>query len=86
MPPDAEIPVPAGAHLRRDVLQRRLFRLHPGGRPLIGVVIAAGCVALKDIGPLPVQRLSQVLQQDLQGLVRRLLQQGDAEALIDNGL
>ena len=86
MPADAEIPVPAGAHLRRDVLKVLPLRLHPGGHPLIGVVVPAGLVLLKDIGPLPVQRLSQVLQQHLKRLIRGLLQQSDTEALVDNGL
>ena len=32
------------------------------------------------------QRFSQVLQQHLQRLVRRFLQQGDAKPLVDDGL
>ena len=82
----AELPVPACAHLRGDVLQALLLRLYPICRPLIGVVIAAGLILLKYVRPLPIQRLSQVLQQHLQRLIRRLLQQGDAQALIDDGL
>ena len=83
--PDAEIPVPTGAHLRRDILKILLFRLHPVGRPLISIVIAAGLVPLEYVGSLPVQCLSQMLQQHLQRLIRSLLLQGNAKALIDDG-
>ena len=83
---DAELPVPACAHLRGDVLEALLFRLHPVGRPFVGVVVAAGLVLLEYIRPLPVQRLPQMLQQHLQGLIRRFLQQGNAKALVDDGL
>ena len=86
MPAYTEIPIPVGAHLRRDILKVFLLRLHPIGRPLIGIVIFAGLVALKYIGAFPVQRLSQMLQQHLQRLIRSLLQQGDAKPLIDDGL
>ena len=83
---DAEIAIPAGAYLRGDVLKMVLFGRHPAGYPLIGVVVAAGLVPLKDVGPLSAQRLSQVLQQHIQRLVRSFFQQGDAEALVDDGL
>ena len=86
MPADAEIPVPAGAHLRGDILKVLLFRFHPGVHPLIGVVVAAGLVLLKDIGPLSIQRFSQVLQQHPKRLIRGLLQQSDTKTLVDNGL
>ena len=86
MPADAEIPIPAGAHLGWDILKVLLFRLHPVGHPLIGVVVAAGLVLLEYIGPFPVQRLPQMLQQHDKGLIRRLLQQGGAKALVDDGL
>ena len=65
MPADSEIPIPAGTYLRRDVLKAVLFRFHPVGCPFIGVIVAAGFVLLKYIGPLPVQGISQVLQQHL---------------------
>ena len=83
---DPEVPIPAGAYLRRDVLEVLLFRLHPVGRPLIGVVVSAGAVLFEDIGPFPIQRLPQMLQQHLQRLVRRLLQQSGAKALVDDRL
>ena len=83
---DAKLSIPACAHLRGDVLEALLFRLHPVGRPFIGVVVTAGLVLLKYVGPLSVQRISQILQQYRQRLVRRLLQQGSAKALVDDGL
>ena len=83
---DAELPVPACAHLRRDVLEALLFRLHPVGHPFVGIVIAAGLILLEYVGPLPVQRASQMLQQYLQRLVRCLLQQGDTKALVNDSL
>ena len=86
VPADAEVPVPAGAHLWGDVLQAVLLRSHSFGHPLIGVVVAAGLVFLEDIGPSPAQGPAQVLQQHLQRLVRGLLPQGDTEALVDDGL
>ena len=86
MPADAEIPIPAGAHLRGDILKVLLFRLYPICHPLIGVVVAAGLVLLKDIGPLSVQGLSQVLQQHPKRLIRGFLQQGDTKSFIDDGL
>ena len=38
------------------------------------------------VGAIPVQRLSQVLQQHIQGLVGGLLQQGGAQALVNHSL
>ena len=67
-------------------MQVLLLRRDPLGGPLVGVVVAAVLVLLEYVGPLAVQRLSQVLQQRLQGLVRGILQQGDAKALVDDGL
>ena len=63
-----------------------LFRLHSVSHPLIGVVVAAGLVLLKDVGPLPVQGFPQMFQQHLKGLVRRLLQQRGAKPRVDDGL
>ena len=57
---DAEIPIPAGAHLWWNILKILLFRLHPVCRPLIGVVIPTCLVPLKYIGPFPLKRFSQV--------------------------
>ena len=61
-----------------------LFRLHPVGRPLI--IVAAGLILFEYVGAIPVQRLSQVLQQHIQGLVGGLLQQGGAQALVNHSL
>ena len=82
----AEIPVPAGAHLSGNILKVFLFRLHPIGHPFIGVVIAAQLVLFKYVGPLPVQRLSQMHQEHIQRIIRSLLQQGHPKALVDDNL
>ena len=82
----AEVPIPAGAHLRRDMLQIADLRLHAVGGPLVGVVVIAGLAVFKDVSTIPVQRFPQVFEQYLQGLVRRLRQQRDAQALVDDGL
>ena len=86
VPAHAELLIPAGTNLRRDVLKALLLRPYAFGRPLVGVVVAPGLVLLEYVGPLSVQRFSQVLQQHLQRLIRRLLQQGNAKALVDDGL
>ena len=86
MSPNAEILIPTGAYLRGDILKVLLFRLHAIRHPLIGVVVAAGLVLLKYIGPLPLQGFPQVLQQYLKGLIRGLRQQSDTKALVDDGL
>ena len=67
-------------------MQIILLRLHALSRPFVGIVVAPGRVPLKNIGPISMQRFSQVLQQHLQRLVRRFLQQGDAKPLVDYGL
>ncbi len=86
MPADAEIPIPVGTHLRRNILQILLFRLHSFCRPLIGIVIPTRLIPLKDISPLSLKRFPQMLQQHLQRLIRRLLQQGHTKPLIDDSL
>ena len=74
IPSDAEIPIPAGTHFRRDILKIFFLWLYPVGYPLISVVIASGFVPFKYIGTFPVQRFSQILQQHCQRLVRSFLQ------------
>ncbi len=83
---DAEIPIPACTYLRGNILKILPFRLHSFCRPLIGIIISAGFVLLKDISTFSVQRFPQVLQQHLKRPVRRLLQQCNAKALINNSL
>ena len=72
--PGFKLQVPAGAHFRRDILKVLLFWRYPVGHPFIGVVIAARIVLLKDISAISIQCFSQMLQQHLQRLIRRLLQ------------
>ena len=73
---DAEIPIPAGAYFLGNILKVVLLRPYSAGGPLIGIVIIAALVPLKDIGSVSIQRFSQVFQQYPQRLVRSLLQQG----------
>ena len=68
---NAELLIPACTDLRRNILEIHLLRLHSFGRPLIGIVITARLILLKDIGTFPVQRFSQMFQQHLKGLIRR---------------
>ena len=82
----AELLIPARTHLRGNILKISLFRLRSFGHPFIGIVVAACLVLLEDISPLPMQRFSQMLKQHFQRLIRRLLQQSNAESLIDHGL
>ena len=72
----AELPVPAGADLRGDILKVFLLRPHPFRRPLIGIVVAPRGIALEDVSPLSLQGLSQIFQEHLQSPVRRLFQKG----------
>ncbi len=58
---DAEIPIPACAYLRRNVLEVILFRGDAVGYPFVGIIVAAGFVLLKYVGPFPTQRLAQML-------------------------
>ena len=58
---DAEIPIPACAYLRRNVLEVILFRGDTVGYPFVGIIVAAGFVPLKYVGSFSVQRLAQML-------------------------
>ena len=78
MPADAEILIPPSAYFPGYILKIVFFRLHPVSHPLVCIVITAGFILLKNIGPFPVQRLSQIFQQHLKRLVRSLFHQGNA--------
>ena len=85
VPANTELPIPACTHLRGNILKVFLFRFYPVSHPLIGVVVTAGLILLKYIGPFSGQCFSQMFQQHFQRLVRGLLQQSDTKTLIDDG-
>ena len=81
-----ELLIPGLTGLRWDVLEALPLRCNTGRHPLVGIVISAPLVFFKVIDPLRILNLSHMLQQALDGPIRRRLLQRHTKGIVDQHL